>query len=106
MSSSTKTVTLVLQVDKRFDYAGQLHDLDVLGTLVPIVAPADNDIATACRMAVVAEIPALKFKLDTHALPSFRSNLPHGLAVGEPRLHRLDQVAEFLGEHPKKKYDA
>jgi hypothetical protein len=55
---------------------------------------------------VVAEIPALKFKLDAHALPSFGSYLPHGLAVGEPRLNRLDQVAEFSGEHPKEKDDA
>jgi hypothetical protein len=57
-------------------------------------------------MAVVAEIPALKFKLDAHALPSFGSYLPQGLAVREPRLNRFDQVAEFFGEHPKEKYDA
>ena len=55
---------------------------------------------------MVAEIPALKFKLDAHALPSFGSYLPHGLAVGEPRLNRLDQVAEFFGEHAEEKYDA
>lgn len=41
-----------------------------------------------------------------HALPSFGSDLPHGLAVGEPRLNRLDQVAQFFSEHPKEKYDA
>src|ERR1700732_4587356 len=57
-------------------------------------------------MAVVAKISALKFKLDAHALPSFGSYLPHGLAVGKLRLNRLDHVAEFLGEHAKKKYDA
>jgi hypothetical protein len=54
---------------------------------------------------VVAEIPTLKFKLDMHTLPSFGSYLPHGLAVGKPRLNRLDHVAEFFGEHPKEKYD-
>src|SRR5713101_6211019 len=57
-------------------------------------------------MAVVAEIPALKFKFDVHPLPSYGSYLPHGLAVGEPRLNRLDHVAEFFGEHPKEKHDA
>src|SRR5260370_12363370 len=57
-------------------------------------------------MSVVAEISALKFKLDMHTLPSFGSYLPHGLAVGKPRLNRLDHVAEFFGEHPKEKYDA
>jgi len=57
-------------------------------------------------MPVVAEIPALKFKFDMHALPSFRSDLPHGFAVGKSRLNRLDHVAELFGEHPKEKYDA
>ncbi len=74
--------------------------------LVPIVPPTDDYVATACRVAVVAEIPALKFKLDAHALPSFGSYLPHGLAVGKSSLNRLDHVAEFFGEHPKEKYDA
>jgi hypothetical protein len=78
----------------------------MFGALGPIVAPTDNDIATRCRVSVVAEIPAFKFKLDAHALPSFRSYLPHGLAVGEPGLNGLDQVAEFFGEHAKEKYDA
>lgn len=55
---------------------------------------------------MVAEIPALKLKLDVHALPSFRAYLPLGLAVGELRLNRLDQVAEFFGEHAEEKYDA
>src|SRR5260370_7039834 len=57
-------------------------------------------------MTVVAEIPALKFKFDVHALPSLGSYLPHGLAVGKPRLNPLDHVAEFFGEHPKEKHDA
>lgn len=74
--------------------------------VVPIVPRADNDVATARRVAVVAEISALKFKLDMHTLPSFGSYLPHGLAVGKPRLNRLNQVAELFGEHPKEKYDA
>jgi len=70
------------------------------------VPPADNDIATACRMAVVAEIPALKFKLDLHALPSFRTDLALCLTVREPSLHSFDHVAQLLGEHPKQEYHA
>src|SRR5713101_5534430 len=105
MSSSTKTVTLVIQVDKRCDYAGQLHDLDVLGTLVPIVAPTDDDVATACRMAVVAEIPALKFKFDVHALPTFRSDLAHGFAVGKSLLSRFDRVAHIFRQHSKQQHN-
>src|SRR5712692_4191804 len=105
MSSSTKTVTLVLQVDKRFDYAGQLHDLNVLGALVPIVAPTNNDVATACRMAVVAEIPALKFKFDVHTLPTFRSDLTHGFAVGKSLLSRFDRVAQIFRQHSKQQHN-
>src|SRR5438876_10801029 len=75
-------------------------------SLVPIVPPTDNDIATPCRMAVVAEIPALKFKFDVHALPTFRTNLALGLAVGEPSLDSFDQVAEFFGKHSKQEYHA
>ena len=57
-------------------------------------------------MAVVTEIPALKFKFDVHALPTFRTDLPLCFAVGKPRLNRLDHEAEFFGEHAKEKYDA
>ncbi len=55
---------------------------------------------------MVAEIPALKFKFDVHALPAFRSNLALGLAVGEPSLHSFDHVAELLGKHSKQEYHA
>src|SRR5258707_424410 len=57
-------------------------------------------------MTVVAEISALKFKFDVHALPTFRSNLALGLAVWKPRLNRLDHEAEFFGEHPKQQHYA
>jgi hypothetical protein len=52
-------------------------------------------------MAVVAEIPALKFKFDVHALLTLRTNLALGLAVGEPSLHSFDHVAELFGKHSK-----
>ena len=54
---------------------------------------------------MVAEIPALKFKFDVHALPAFGRDLTHGFAVGKSLLNRFDQVAEFFREHPKEKYD-
>jgi len=50
---------------------------------------------------VDAEIPALKFKLDVDALPSFGTNLPLGLAIGKSLLHSFDQEAQFFGEHAK-----
>ena len=53
-----------------FDEAGKLEDLDVGGAVVPVVVPADDYVAAGQRMAVVAEIAALKFKFDVHALPA------------------------------------
>ena len=70
------------------------------------MAPADDYVATGGRVSVVAEIPALKFKFDVHALPSFGAYLPLGLAVRESRLNSFDDVAEFFGNDPKEKYDA
>ena len=65
----------------------------MLGALVPIVAPAHNDVAAMQRMPVIAEIPAFKFKLDVDPLPAFGSNLPLGLAVGKSLLNGFDQEA-------------
>ena len=47
------------------------------------MAPADDYGATGMRVAVVAEIAALGFKFDEHALPSLRADLKLGLAVRE-----------------------
>ena len=57
----------------RFNDAGEFEDLEVRRALGPIVAPANDEVAAGRRMAVVAKIPALKFKFDEHALPSFRT---------------------------------
>lgn len=80
---------------------GELEDFDVLGAVGPIVAPADDNVATGERVTVVAEIPALKFKLDVHALPALRADLALGLAVRESGLDRLDDVAQFFGNQSK-----
>ena len=77
----------------------------MLGAVGPIVAPANDDVATGKRVAVIAEIPALEFKLDVHALPALRSNLALGFAVRESRLHGFDDVAQFFGDQPKEKHD-
>ena len=37
---------LALCVGQRFDYVGELEDLEVLRALVPIVAPTNNYVAT------------------------------------------------------------
>ncbi len=55
---------------------------------------------------MVAEIPALKFKLDVHALPSSGRNSPQGLAVGKSLLHRFNHVAQIFRQHSKQQHDA
>lgn len=72
----------------------------------PVVAPADNYVATVKRVAVGAEVPALKFKLDVNALPLLRADLALGLAVGKSGLNGFDDVAQFFGDEAKEENDA
>ena len=105
-NESSASRKLILRVGQRSNYARQLHDLNVGGTLVPVVPPADDYVATGCRMSVAEEILALEFKFDAHALPSLRSDLALGLAIGETLLHRFDIVAKFVRQHSKEEHDA
>src|SRR2546423_644979 len=57
-------------------------------------------------MAVIAVAPALEFKFDMNALPTFGSDLSLGLAIGESALNRFDQVAQFPGNHAEEEDDA
>ena len=89
--------TLVLGVGQGFDEGGEFEDFDLGRAVGPIVAPADDDVATVESVPVIAEIAALKFKLDVHALPSLRGDLPLGLAVRESGLNGFDDVAQLFG---------
>lgn len=91
---------------ERGEEGGEFEDFDVWRAVGPVVAPADDDVAAGERMAVVAEIAALKFEFDVDALPAARSDLTLGFAIGEARLHGFDGVAEFPGDHAEKKNDA
>lgn len=70
------------------------------------MAPADDYVAAGERVAVVAEILALKLKFDVNALPAVGSDLAQGFAIGKALLHRFDEVAEIFGEHAEEEYDA
>ena len=85
---------------------GEFEDFDVLGAIGPVMAPANDDVATGKRVSVIAEIPTLKFKLEVHALPALRADLALGFAVREARLNGFDDVAEFFGDQSKEKHDA
>ena len=74
----------------------------MFGAVGPIVAPANDQIATVYRMAVAVEIFALKFKFDQHTLPSAWNDLALGLAVGKFLLNCLDHKAEIFCQHSEK----
>jgi hypothetical protein len=58
------------------DFLPQLHH--VQRTVLPIMLPAHNHVALVAPVPVLAEIPALKFKFNPHALPQPGRHLPHG----------------------------
>jgi hypothetical protein len=61
------------------------------------VAPANDDVATVKRVAVVAEIAALEFKFEVDALPTLRSDLALGFTVREAGLMILHVTAGGSG---------
>ena len=67
------------------------------GAVGPVVKPADDDVAAGEGVAVVAEVAALKFKFEVHALPTLRSDLALGFTVREAGLHGFDGVAGCPG---------
>ncbi len=78
----------------------------MLGAFRPIVVPADDYIAPCCRMAVIAETPALEFKFDLYALPAVGADATLGFAIGESVLDRFDDIAQFFGEHSEQQDDS
>lgn len=88
------------------DDGGEFEDFDLGRAVGPVVAPADDDVAAGERVAVRAEVAALKFKLDVNALPLLGADLALGFAVGESGLDGFDDVAEFFGDESEKEDDA
>src|SRR5262249_35972822 len=84
----------------------EFDDLQPLGTLSPVVNPANDNIATFGRVAVIAKVATLEFKLNSDALPLARADLSFSFAVREPRLHRLNKIPKLSRHNPKEKNDA
>lgn len=88
------------------DYGGEFEDFDLGRAVGPVVAPADDYVATGIRVAVVAEIAALELKFDVNALPPLRADLALGFAVGESGLNGFDDVAKLFGDEAEEEDDA
>jgi hypothetical protein len=55
---------------------------------------------------MISEVTTLKLKFDPNTLPIVGPHLSLRLAIGKPRLHRFNKVAEFFCDHSKQEYDA
>ena len=51
-------------------YFPQLYDLQVGRTALPVVYPADDEVAAAGIMTMGEEVTAVKLKLNAHVLPA------------------------------------
>ena len=65
------------------DQLAQLQHLQVWWTVLPVMPPADDQVALARVMAVLFELEAFIFKLDAEVLPASGFNFNFGFAVGE-----------------------
>src|SRR4249920_1067610 len=75
-------------------------------TFLPVMTPADDDVAAIVVMAVAMEVAALIFKFDTDALPNAGPNLIHGFAVREFLLNAENAEAKPAREHAEGEDDA
>lgn len=88
------------------DNGREIHDLDMLRALGPVVTPTDNHVATIQGMPMITEVSAFKFKFDPNALPPAGRDLSLCLAVGKARLDSLDHVTELSRDYSKEKNNA
>ena len=58
------------QLRQPADYFPQLYHPQVGRTALPVVYPADDEVAAAGIMAMGEEVTALKLKLNAHILPA------------------------------------
>ena len=56
-------------------------------------------------MAVIPEVSAFEFELDSNALPLASIHLTLRLAIWESGLNRLDMIPKFAGDHSEEEYD-
>lgn len=88
-----------------FYFVTQRNDLQVLGTIGPVVLPTHNQVAAIHGMPVVAEAAAFELEFDGDGLPDSGPDEALGVAVGEGGLESLDEEAKLAGKHAEKEDD-
>ena len=74
------------QLRKLANYFSQLNDLKVWRTVLPVVYPADDEVAAAGIMAMGEEVTALMLKLNAHILPASGFHFQFCAAINEREL--------------------
>ena len=79
----------------------QLNDLQ--GALGPVMLPADDDVASCGVVAMIAEVTAPVFELDSNVLPALLTlvDATLGFTVWIGRVNRLDDKAQLITDHPE-----
>ena len=84
----------------------EFHNLQVRRAFLPVVPPADNDVATVWRVTVIPEITAPVLELNPDTLPLSCINLSLGFAIWVSRLHGFHEIPKFTGHHPKEEHNS
>lgn len=84
----------------------QLQDID--RALLPVVLPADNEVAPARLRSVRTEPAGPELEFDSYGCPQIPSwiHKPLGVAIREPRSKPFNDEAEFFCQDTEKKYAA
>ena len=81
------------------DEFAEFVDFQMGRAFLPVMPPADDDVAAVGVMAVAVEVAALKFKFDADALPYAGPDFIHGFAVREILLNTENAEAKPAREH-------
>ena len=81
------------------DELAEFDDFQMGRTFLPVMTPADDDVAAIGVMAMAVEVAALKFKFDADPLPYAGPYFIHGFAVGEILLNAENAEAKPAREH-------
>ena len=94
------------QLRQLANYFSQLNDLKVWRTVLPVVYPADDEVASAGIMAMGEEVTAVKLKFNAHVLPATGLHFQFCPAIRIADLRRFNDETQTPEKHAKEKDDS
>ena len=91
------------QLRQPANYFPQLYDLQVGRAALPVVYPADDEVAAAGIMTMGEEVPAVKLKLNAHVLPASGLHFQFCPAIRIADLRRFNDESQTPEKHAKEK---